>query len=191
MSVAKKLNQEYTYGDYARWPNDERWELIEGVPYAMTAPSRIHQDVVLKVGVQIELYMQGKPCKVYLAPFDVRLPRKDEADEDVETVVQPDIVVVCDKLKLDKKGCRGAPDWVIEVLSPSTTFKDMNTKRSLYEAHGIREYWLVHPEDRWLMAYTLDTEGRYGKPAVFNMDEPSPVTLFPDLGIDWTFMLEI
>ena len=191
MSVAKKLNQEYTYGDYARWPNDERWELIEGVPYAMTAPSRIHQDVVLKVGVQIELYMQGKPCKVYLAPFDVRLPRKDEADEDVETVVQPDIVVVCDKLKLDKKGCRGAPDWVIEVLSPSTTFKDMNTKRSLYETHGIREYWLVHPEDRWLMAYTLDTEGRYGKPAVFNMDEPSPVTLFPDLGIDWTFMLEI
>jgi Uncharacterized protein conserved in cyanobacteria len=191
MSVAEELKQKYNYGDYARWPDDKRWELIEGVPYAMTAPLRIHQDVVFNMGLQIGLYMQGKPCKVYPAPFDVRLPRKDEADEDVETVVQPDIAVVCVSSKLDKKGCRGAPDWVIEVLSPSTIFRDMNIKRGLYEMHGVREYWLIHPEDRWLMAYTLDSEGRYGKPAVFNMDEPSPVAIFPGLGIDWSFMLEI
>jgi Uma2 family endonuclease len=191
MSIAEKLNQKYTYGDYAQWSDDERWELIEGVPFAMTAPLRIHQDVVFNIGLQIGLYMQGKPCKVYPAPFDVRLPRKDEADEDVETVVQPDIAVVCDPSKLDKKGCRGGPDWVIEVLSSSTIFRDMNVKRSLYEMHGVREYWLIHPEDRWLMAYTLDNEGGYGKPAVFNMEEPSPTALFPGLSIDWSFMQEL
>ncbi len=191
MSVAEKLNQKYTYGDYALWSDDQRWELIEGVPYAMTSPLRIHQDIVFNMGLQIGLYMQGKPCKLYPSPFDVRLPRLDEADEDVETVVQPDITVVCDPSKLDKKGCRGAPDWIIEVLSPATTFRDMNVKRGLYEMHGVREYWLVHPEDRWLMMYTLDEESRYGKPAVFNMKEPSPVALFPNLAIDWSFMQEL
>ncbi|TAN53964.1 MAG: Uma2 family endonuclease [Methylococcaceae bacterium] len=191
MSTAEKLKQKYTYGDYSRWPEDERWELIEGIPHAMTAPLRIHQEIVLKVGVQIERYLQGWPCKVYLAPFDVRLPRRHEADEEVETVVEPDIVVVCDKSKLDKKGCRGAPDWVIEVLSPATTFRDMNVKRGLYEAHGVREYWIVHPEDRWAMVYTPNKEGRYDQPAIFNMDEPSPVAIFPDLAIDWSFMSDV
>jgi len=106
----------------------------------------------------------------------------------VETVVQPDLSVICDQSKLDRLGCRGAPDWIIEVLSPSTTLKDMNTKRSLYEQHGVQEYWIVHPEEHWLMVYTLDVERQYGKPGVFGMDEPTTVQCFPDLSIDWSFM---
>lgn len=191
VSAAEKLKQKYTYADYAGWQEDERWELIEGTAYAMTAPLRIHQEIVLKVGVQIERHCQSGPCKVYLAPFDVRLPRQNEADDEVDTVVEPDIVVICDKSKLDKKGCRGAPDWVVEVLSPATTFRDMNIKRSLYETHGVREYWIVHPEDRWVMVYTSNTNDHYDKPTIFNMDEPSPVVIFPDLAIDWSFMSDI
>ena len=188
MNTAEKSQPKYTYADYAQWPADERWELIDGVAYAMTGPLRLHQDIVFELGRQIGNYLQGKPCKGYVAPFDVRLPHKDEADAKVETVVQPDLSVICDQSKLDRLGCRGAPDWIIEVLSPSTTLKDMNTKRSLYEQHGVQEYWIVHSEEHWLMIYTLDAQGRYGKPGVFGMDEPTTVQRFLDLSIDWSFM---
>jgi len=156
MSTAEKLQQRYTYADYAQWSDDNRWELINGEVYAMTATLRLHQDIVFELAGQVRNYLQGKPCKGYVAPFDVRLPRQDEVDDKVETVVQPDLSVICDQSKLDKLGCRGIPDWIVEVLSPSTMLKDMNTKRSLYEQHELKEYWLVHPEDRWLMVYTLD-----------------------------------
>jgi Uma2 family endonuclease len=194
MSTAEKLQQKYTYADYAQWPEDERWELIDGVAYAMTGPIRIHQKVVSELSRQIGNYLQGKPCEVYVAHFDVRLPRKDEADAKVETVVQPDLSIICDQSKLDKLdklGCRGAPDWIVEVLSPSTALKDMNTKRSLYEQHGVQEYWIIHPEERWLMVYTLDAQERYGKPDVFGMDEPTAVQRFPNLCIDWSFMAAV
>jgi Uma2 family endonuclease len=188
MNTAEKLPQRYTYADYTQWPDDERWELINGEAYAMTAPQRLHQDIVFELGAQIRNYLQGKPCKGYTAPFDVRLPRKNEADVKVETVVQPDLSVIFDPAKLDRMGCRGAPDWIIEVLSPSTALKDMSTKRSLYELHGVQEYWLIHPEERWVLVYRLDAQGLYGKPGVFGMDESTATQLFPDLSIDWAFM---
>ena len=188
MNTAEHLQQKYSYADYAQWPEDERWELIDGVPYAMTAPQRLHQDIVFELGGQVRNYLQGKPCKGYTAPFDVRLPRQDEADAKVETVVQPDLSVICDPSKLDKQGCRGAPDWIVEVLSPSTALKDMDSKRGLYQRHGVQEYWIIHPEDRWILVYTLDAQGRYGQPGVFGMDEPTVVQRFPELSIDWSFM---
>ncbi len=191
MSTAEKLPQRYTYADYALWPDDQRWELINGEVYAMTAPQRLHQEIVFELGRQIGNYLQGKPCKAYTALFDVRLPRKNETDAKVETVVQPDLSVICDPSKLDKLGCRGAPDWIIEVLSPSTALKDMNTKCSLYELHGVQEYWIIHPDDRWLLVYTLDAQGRYGKPDVFGMDEPTVVQRFADFSIDWAFMATV
>jgi Uma2 family endonuclease len=191
MNTAEQLHPKYSYADYAQWPEDERWELIDGVPYAMTAPQRLHQDIVFELGGQVRNYLQGKPCKGYTAPFDVRLPRQDEADAKVETVVQPDLSVICDPSKLDKQGCRGAPDWIVEVLSPSTALKDMDSKRSLYQRHGVQEYWIIHPEDRWILVYTLDTQGRYGQPDVFGMDEPTVVQRFPDLSIDWSFMAAV
>ncbi len=188
MNTAEQVHQKYSYADYAQWPEDEHWELIDGVAYAMTAPQRLHQDIVSELCRQVGNYLYGKSCKFYVAPFDVRLPRQNEADAKVETVVQPDLSVICDPSKLDKQGCRGAPDWIIEVLSPSTALKDMDTKRSLYQQHGVQEYWIIHPEDRWILVYTLDAQGRYGQPGVFGMDEPTVVQRFPDLNIDWSFM---
>lgn len=191
MNTAEKIHQPYTYADYAQWSDGERWELIDGEPYAMTAPLRLHQDVVFELGGQVRNYLQGKPCKGYVAPFDVRLPRTNEADAKIETVVQPDLSVICDPSKLDKLGCRGAPDWIVEVLSPSTTLRDMNTKLVLYEQHGVPEYWIIHPEEQWVMVYTLDAQGRYAKPSVYGMTEPTVVQRFPDLSIDWAFMAEV
>ncbi len=188
MPFAIQQNQIYTYGLYQSWPEDEQWELIEGTPYAMTAPKRIHQTVVTALGAQLYNYFQGKPCSAYVAPLDVRLPEGDEADDEIKSVVQPDLLVVCDNDKLDDAGCRGAPDWVIEVLSPSTALKDMHNKRDLYERHRVREYWLVHPTERWVMIYLLDQRHQYGKGQLFSMDQPTAVTLFADLTIDWAFL---
>ncbi|MBI4778088.1 Uma2 family endonuclease [Candidatus Desantisbacteria bacterium] len=137
--AARKKEERFTYGDYLKWPDEERWELIDGVAYDMSpAPSRRHQEVVGELFRQFATYLLGKSCKVYVAPFDVRLPECDEADEDIITVVQPDIIVVCDRDKLDDKGGRGAPDIVIEILSPWTAKKDLRTKYNLYERHRVR-----------------------------------------------------
>ncbi len=148
------------------------------------AESRQHQDV----GSQILQHLRGKPCRPYVAPFDIRLPRQQEADDKVDTTVQPDIAVICDRSKLDDKGCRGAPDWIIEVVSPSSAIMDMEKKRKLYERHGVKEYWIVHPTDRWLMVYTLGEDGKYGQFQLFGLDEPASVGLFPELSIDWAFL---
>ncbi len=188
MNTVPKLQSKYTYADYCQWPGDQRWELIDGEAYAMNAPLRIHQRIVSELGRQIGNYLLGKPCEVYVAPFDIRLPRKNEADDQVETVVQPDLSIICDQSKLDRLGCRGAPDWIIEVLSPTTTLRDMNTKRSLYEQRGVREYWIIHPEEQWVMVYTLGAQGDYGKPGVFGMDAPTAAQQFPELSIDWAFI---
>ena len=179
----------FTYGDYCSWPDDERWELIDGEAYAMTAPSRQHQKLLVELSRQISTYFLDKPCESYVAPFDVRLPHADEADEQIDTVVQPDIVVICDENKLDDKGCRGAPDWVIEILSPSTAVRDMNTKRQLYEKHGVKEYWLIHPVDQWVMIYVLNAQGIYDHPAqMMQLEGTASSTLFADFAIDWTFL---
>ncbi|WP_308873930.1 Uma2 family endonuclease [Thiothrix subterranea] len=188
MSAAQQLQELYTYADYAKWPEGEHWELIDGVAYAMAAPSRQHQDVVLELGSQILQHLRGKPCRPYVAPFDVRLPRQQEADDKVDTTVQPDISVICERSKLDDKGCRGAPDWIIEVVSPSSAIMDMEKKRRLYERHGVKEYWIAHPSDRWLMVYTLGEDGKYGQFQLFGLDEPATVGLFPELSIDWAFL---
>nr|CAA6820231.1 MAG: Unknown protein [uncultured Thiotrichaceae bacterium] len=187
MAEAQKSTQLATYADYAGWPEDEHWELIEGVAYAMSAPERIHQLVSFEVGFQIRRFLDQR-CAIYAAPFDVRLPEKDEVDDDVITVVQPDISIICDRDKLDRKGCRGAPDWVIEILSPSTALRDMDAKRWLYERHGVKEYWIIHPTDRWLMVYTLDDQGQYGHPQMVGLDEPTVSELFEGLVIDWGFL---
>ena len=190
MHPAQNLNQLFTYGDYAQWPDDERWELIDGVPYMMAAPQRIHQLICFEVGFQIRSYLTDRRCGIYAAPFDVRLPRQNEADDDIVTTIQPDVSVICDPDKLDDKGCRGAPDWIIEVLSPSTALQDMDRKRWLYERHGVKEYWIIHPADRWVMIYTRDENGQYGHAKMAGMTEALAVSLFSELLIDWTFQDE-
>ena len=182
--LARKEDR-FTYGAYCRWPDDERWELIDGQAYDMCpAPTRGHQQMVLEIATQAHAFLRGGPCEVNVAPFDVRLPKADEADDQVDTVVQPDIVVICNARKLDEAGCRGAPDWVVEVLSPRTAAKDQRVKRDAYERAGVREYWLVHPTDRTLMIYRL-TNGAYGRPEVQPLVGETAVTAIAGLSIAW------
>lgn len=186
--AAIKPKQRYTYADYLQWPEDERWELIEGEAYAMApAPTRIHQAVVVELIRQIANYLEDKPCKVLVAPFDVTLKETDETEEESQTVVQPDIVVVCDESKLDERGCKGPPDWIIEVLSPATAVRDHVQKKALYEKHGVREYWLIHPTDAILTRYQLEN-GRYSAAVIEETKDTTPVAVLQGLEIHWGFM---
>jgi Uma2 family endonuclease len=188
MTTPVKAPAHYTYADYSKWPEEERWELIEGEPFNMSpAPSLTHQRVVAELLTQIRQQLRGSGCETFVAPFDVRLPKGDEAEEAVDSIVQPDIVVVCDLAQLDERGCRGAPDWIIEVLSPHTAARDQIDKRNLYEKQGVKEYWLVHPVDQVLMIYWLDKRV-YGKPAIHETRGKTSSTLFPKLEIDWTLV---
>ena len=182
--TAIKKGTNFTYGNYVNWPEDERWELIEGYAYNMSpAPSRRHQKISRDLGVQIANFLTDKSCELYFAPFDVRLPEADEKDEDVETVVQPDVVVICDKNKLDEKGCHGAPDLIIEILSPFTAPKDMKIKLSLYEKHGVKEYWIVQPTDNIILVFKLSKNKKYGKPEVFTEEDKIKTAILEGLEI--------
>ena len=148
--------EHYTYADFCTWDDDERWELIDGVPYAMAPPSRFHQSICINLCGQLWQFLKGKPCEVYSSPIGVRL----NADSTDDTVLQPDIVVVCDHSKLDAAGIIGAPDMVVEILSPSTARRDRLDKLLEYQKAGVREYWIVDPETRTLSAHVLEN-GKY------------------------------
>ncbi|HTM66455.1 MAG TPA: Uma2 family endonuclease [Flavipsychrobacter sp.] len=152
---------EYTYVDYLKWTIEERLELIKGKIFRMSpAPDRKHQELVSNLHGYLWSFLREKTCKAFVAPFDVRLPRESQRDEDVITVVQPDVCVVCDHAKLDKRGCIGAPDIVIEVLSPSNNRKELKNKYEVYEESGVKEYWIVSPQDHSFLVYTLK-DGKY------------------------------
>jgi len=183
--AATKRDARYTYADYLQWSNDERWELINGVAYNMTpAPSRKHQKISWELAQQIGAHLRGKNCQAYAAPFDVRLPAPGEPDETTSTVVQPDLVVVCDPAKLDDRGCKGAPDLVIEIISPDSVARDMREKFLLYERAGVAEYWIVHPIDRIVSIFRRGPDGLYGKPDVHTAEERISVGVLPELEID-------
>ncbi|BAU52793.1 Uma2 family endonuclease [Mucilaginibacter gotjawali] len=156
------FSKTYTYADYFKWQFDERLELIKGKIFTMSpAPSRSHQEISLAITLKIGNYLKGKPCKVYTAPFDVRLPRSSKEDNAIITVVQPDICVVCDLSKLDDRGCIGAPDIVVEILSPGNNKKELRNKYEVYEEAGVKEYWIIHPSERTFLKYTLDDKGLF------------------------------
>jgi Uma2 family endonuclease len=155
-------HERFTYRHYKTWPDEERWELIDGQAWSMSpAPSRWHQELLGKLYLIIATFLKGKPCRVYLAPFDVLLPKGDEPEEEIDTVVQPDVLVFCDAGKLTKAGATGAPDLAIEIISPSTSKKDQREKFDLYERRGVREYWVVDPRGKWLCRYASGTAGRF------------------------------
>lgn len=160
----------YSYADYLTWQMDEMVEIIKGKvfkPAAAAAPKRIHQKVSLKISSSLYQFLQGKPCEVYTAPFDVRLPVKSKRNEDIFTVVQPDICVVCDRSKLDDAGCIGAPDLIIEILSPGSNRKELKYKYEVYEESGVKEYWVIQPTEQTLLIYTLTT-GKYVPSRLFS-----------------------
>ncbi len=189
MAVAVKSEKLFTYGDYLQWGEDESWELIDGVAYNMSpAPSRKHQEIVAKIFHAIYGFLEGNQCKVYLAPFDVRLPEKNESDEEIGTVVQPDISVFCETSKLDERGARGAPDFIAEILSPHTAQRDLTTKFELYERHGVREYWIVHPNDKIVQVFLLNEQGKYNTARVYTSTDVVSVPALPGLEIDFSFL---
>jgi len=162
----------YTYADYLKWPEDERWEIIDGIPYNMSpAPSWRHQAISMALSVKFYNYLQDKPCEVFAAPFDVRIPEEGESDDEASTVVQPDIIVVCDKTKLDSRGCKRAPDLVVEILSPYTAQKDITKKFERYERARIREYWVIRPEEMTVMVFELGEDNKYGRPDIYSKED--------------------
>ncbi len=184
MALPQQGKRPYTYGDYLTWPDDQRWEIIEGVPYDMTpAPAPRHQELLGELHLQIGPQLKGKLCRVYLAPFDVRLPDGEQDEALDQTVVQPDLTVFCDRSKLDRRGLRGAPDFVVEIISPSSVSHDQIRKAALYQKHGVKEYWVLHPADRLLYVRILGDDGRY-ELAVHEGKGKLEVTAVPDLSVD-------
>ena len=155
--VLPAKQEQYTFADVLTWDEGENIEIISGKAFMMATPSRIHQKISMELSRQLANFLEGKRCRVYPAPFGVRLFEQDgDSPENVDTIVEPDISVVCDRNKIDKHGCKGAPDMVIEILSPSSLRHDRLVKLNLYQRAGVREYWIVDPENRSVQVFTLD-----------------------------------
>lgn len=175
----------YTFADVLTWDNDKRVEIIDGEVIMMApAPARVHQETSGELFRQLANYLRGKKCKVYPAPFDVRLFEEDGTrPEDVDTVVEPDITVVCDPSKLDERGCKGAPDMVAEILSPSTQRHDRFIKFSLYQRAGVREYWIVDPDSKTAQSFILEG-GHYAVKEFGTVGDKMKVNVLEDCIID-------
>ncbi len=181
------LNKTYSYADYLTWQLNETVELIKGKIMLMSpAPSVRHQDISMNLSSQLYHHFKHKPCRVYTAPFDVRLYNRQRsllANEAIFTVVQPDLCVVCNLALLDAQGCNGAPDWVIEILSPGNSQRELKIKYALYQESGVSEYWLVYPEQQTVHQFVLD-EGAYRLQQMYTNDEQASPQLFPELAVD-------
>jgi Uma2 family endonuclease len=182
MELVKETEPKYyTYNDFLEWDEDVRAELFDGEIVMMATPLRAHQSVVTELLFQIKSYLKGKKCKVYPAPFSVRLfPQKNRRDD---TVFEPDIVVVCDQEKLDDKGCNGPPDMVIEVISPSSAKYDRVLKFRKYQKAGVREYWIVDPEIKTVQVNILEN-GRYIT-SVYDETDKAHVSVLEGCEIDF------
>lgn len=183
------LSKRYTYANYLTWPFEERIEIIKGkISLLPSFPGTTHQSISGNFHGAIGCYLKGKTCKAFSAPFDVRLPLPPakQTDDKIDTVVQPDICVICDPAKLDERGCNGAPDWIIEILSKATSQKDLTDKFDLYQHAGVREYWVVHPIECTVIPYRLNEQGQYQplRPNPFVTGEKIPVGVFPDFAVD-------
>ncbi len=176
--------QRYTYADLLEWDDDVRYELYNGIPMALACPSDVHQKISVALSAQLYNYLMGKKCNVFTAPFDVRLFEEDiDHPEDVDIVVQPDLMVVCDPNKVDRHGVHGAPDLVIEIISNSSRRLDRLTKLNLYQKAGVREYWIVDPDASVVSVYTL-SDGVYRTAAAYGADSSVPVGVLDDCTID-------
>ena len=180
------LRQEYqyTYADLLEWDEDIRYELYDGIPVALASPTNMHQEISGNLYLQLGLYLKRKKSKAYYAPFDVRLFEKNgDHPEDVNIVVQPDLMVVCNPEQVDWHGIHGAPDLVIVILSDSTRRIDRLIKFNLYQRAGVREYWLVDPAARNVSVYTLE-DSAYHTSSVYDTDSSIRVSVLDNCIID-------
>ncbi len=183
------LNNIYTYADYLKWQFEERVELIRGKIFEMSAPSRLHQAFSTKIAAKLDNFLEGHPCSVYAAPFDVRFPTKSPDNGSITTVLQPDICVVCDPTKLDDRGCIGAPDIVVEILSPGNKAKELRNKYEIYEECGVPEYWIVSPQDETFILYLLN-DGKYQSGRVLTYGDVVNSSTLIGFTLDLTWLFE-
>jgi len=181
------VNGIYSYADYLVWKIKERVELLKGKILEKSIPSPIHQEISGNLQGALFVFLKNSKCKLYTAPFDVRFPQKGESQ--VYTVVQPDLCVVCDFEKIDSKGCVGAPDLVVEILSPGNSKKEMKSKFALYQEEGVREYWVVDPERELVFVYVADN--KKFKPTIPIADDYVYSTIFPDFKIHTSDLFHI
>jgi Uma2 family endonuclease len=180
----------YSYADYLTWDINETIELIKGKIMLMSpAPNVNHQRISINLTTPLHQFFKHKKCEVFVAPFDVRLydrKKSSLANQDIHTVIQPDLCVVCNPVLLDEQGCNGAPNWVIEILSKGNSKRDMQIKYQLYQESGVQEYWLAYPEQQAIHQFVLDEQGRYQLKHMFADDDIASPQLFPELTIDLT-----
>ena len=193
MELTLDMAKRYTFADYLTWLDEARRELIEGFIKMLPAPLSVYAEVSYNISWNLGAILKkhrGK-CKVYPAPFDVRLPKNGEtADDQIYTVVQPDISVVCDLSKIDKRGCCGAPDMIVEVFSPSTGKRDLNEKFALYEEAGVKEYWLVYPEAKAVHVFLRQDNGKYDDGTIYEENTKIPIHIFDNQTINWEDIFE-
>ncbi|WP_419803560.1 Uma2 family endonuclease [Mucilaginibacter sp.] len=179
------LTKTYTYADYLKWTFDERLELIKGKIFPMSpAPAEIHQRVFGKVFVKLHIYLTNKPCAVYSAPFDIRLIHRFKKDQEITTVLQPDICVICDTGKIDDRGCLGAPDIVVEILSPGNNKKELKNKFEVYEEAGVKEYWIIHPQEKTFFKYVLDEAGNFQPTNLLTFGDEVTSPILPNFALN-------
>lgn len=183
---AEKRTEYYTYADYLTWDDGKRWELIQGIPYCLAAPSSEHQRLITRLLTQFGIFLEGKTCEVFTSPFDVILSAATQNDEEIDTVIQPDLLVCCNPAKITHRGCEGAPDLIMEILSPSSFKRDLNDKFQLYEAAGVREYWIVSPGEASIVVYLLDEKGHFQEDGIYYeyKADTVPVRILEGLTID-------
>ncbi len=178
------LSKTYTYADYFKWTFDERVELIKGKIFRMSpAPNRIRQEITGTIYRKIGNFLERNPCCVYVAPFDVRLTRKSKDDQSITTVLQPDVCVICDPSILDDRGCVGAPDIVVETLSPGNSKKEVKNKFEVYEEAGVKEYWIVDPIRQTLQVNRLQ-DGRYVILPALTTEDKITTSILPGFSLD-------
>jgi len=186
----------YSYADYLTWTDEVMREIIDGVVYLFSAPVRKHAKAVSNFLRESFMFLEKRKskCEIYTAPFDVRFPKNGEtADDKIFNVVQPDICVICDPSKLDDGGCLGAPDLIVEVISPSTSKRDLDFKFSLYEESGVKEYWVVYPNDKAVNVFILQPNGKYDKGKTYEViynNTQVPVKTLKGLVIDLNELFE-
>ena len=184
------LNKRYTYADYLTWMDDVRRELFDGFIKLMTpAPSSKHQEISFNLSGIFRGFILQKKCKGFAAPSDVRFPknRKSLDDKQVYTVLQPDLYIVCDLSKIDARGCLGAPDMIIEIISPKNSKRDTRDKFNIYQENGVREYWIVNPNDENVTVFVLDDKNKFQFVGMYAEDDKIAVNIFNgDLKVDLT-----
>jgi Uma2 family endonuclease len=181
----------YSYADYLTWEMDEMVELIKGKVFKReaAAPRMSHQKISIHLAAEFYTFLKGKTCQVFHAPFDVRLPVKSMRNQDIDTVIQPDLCVICDPSKIDEAGCLGAPDLVIEILSPGNNKRELKNKYEVYEESGVKEYWVIHPNEQTLLIYSL-RDGKFQASRLFASGDIVESVCVPGMRIDMEQLFE-